>query len=66
VDNDSTFKEVVECKDCNAYICKPCQKNWFKRGVAYFLKKLGNPVAVQPIEYPTESESEGFPNEETT
>lgn len=44
VRNDTTFKEVVFCEQCNANICKECDRNWFKRGVAYFLRKLGKEV----------------------
>ncbi len=40
VDNDNTFKEVVYCEECEAYICKKCQSNWIKRAVAYFIEKL--------------------------
>lgn len=67
VDNTQTVKEVVFCEKCNAYICKPCQKNWIKRSVAYFIKKLSN---AKPLEQPDIVETkieyeEGNPNEES-
>jgi hypothetical protein len=44
VDNDKSFKVVVWCEDCQAYICKDCDRNWFKRGAAYLLRKFGRKV----------------------
>jgi hypothetical protein len=51
VDGDETFKDVVLCGTCNAYICKPCKKNWIKRSVAYLVKKFTPdiPLPEQPI-----------------
>lgn len=40
-DGDESFKVVVFCGTCDAYICKPCEKNWLKRAEAYFKRKLG-------------------------
>jgi hypothetical protein len=48
VEGITTIKEVVFCEDCSAYICLSCQNNWFKRGVAYFLTKLGVKKVQQP------------------
>ena len=48
VDGTETIKEVFYCEDCEAFICKSCKSNWLKRSAAYFLKKLGNPIAEQP------------------
>lgn len=42
VNNDKTFKIVVWCEQCQAYICKACDNNWLKRSVAYFLRKFGD------------------------
>lgn len=36
---DETFKEVVWCADCKAWICKGCENNWGTRSAAYFLRK---------------------------
>ncbi len=50
VDGIETIKEIVFCKTCDAYICKTCQGSWFKRSIAYFIKKLTNADPVtQPI-----------------
>ena len=48
VEGITTIKEVTFCKDCNAYICDSCRDNWIKRGVAYFLNKLGVKKVMQP------------------
>lgn len=40
VDGDETFKAVVYCPDCKAYICKNCKNNWFKRSEAYLKRKV--------------------------
>ncbi len=49
VDGDKTFKEVVRCEDCNAFICKKCDKNWIKRSIAYLLKKFSPEVTAQAM-----------------
>jgi len=40
VDGNSEIKVVVFCKQCDAWICKNCENNWFRRSVAYFKRKF--------------------------
>lgn len=42
--SDKSFKEVVKCEKCNAYICKECMNNPFVRMAAYTLRFLGMDV----------------------
>jgi hypothetical protein len=34
VENDAGLKSVEFCKTCNAWICKPCEPNLYRRGLA--------------------------------
>lgn len=40
IDNDKTIKEVTYCEFCKAYICKECEPNLLKRGLAAIKDKL--------------------------
>jgi hypothetical protein len=40
VDNNTTPKEVVYCETCKEYICKDCEPNWYRRGIAMIKSKL--------------------------
>ena len=40
LDNDTTLKEVHYCELCKANICKDCEPNWYRRGLAAIKQKL--------------------------
>ena len=40
IDGDDSFKMVIYCKTCDAYICLYCKKDWLRRSAAYFMQKL--------------------------
>lgn len=40
VDEDSTTKDIFWCETCKEYICKQCEPNLLKRGLAMIMQKL--------------------------
>ena len=40
LDHDKSLKEVHYCHTCDAYICKDCENNWLRRGIAAIKLKL--------------------------
>ena len=39
LDNDKTIKPVIWCNFCNAAMCEPCERNWYRRGLAMIKDK---------------------------
>lgn len=42
LDKDNSIKEVFFCKECNANICRECEPNWLRRGMAALKIKFGS------------------------
>lgn len=39
LDNDKTIKSVIWCNFCQAAMCEPCERNWYRRGLAMIKQK---------------------------
>jgi hypothetical protein len=40
LDKDTTIKEVIYCKFCDAVMCEPCERNLLRRAEAMMISKL--------------------------